>query len=223
MPSEKIWYDDPSGFFTYDNYLRVLPTQSMTTEERINSLVRFFLYLGIILALVKSDYRYLFFGITTGLISIVIYEYERKQAARVEKFLQAKDLDIVNNKVCVRSTVDNPFMNPTVVDITDNPTRPGACDLDSERIQATINKNFQARLFKDVSDVYGIMSSQRQFYTMPATTIPNDQEAFAQWLYGHGSTCKEGNGEQCWNNVNRIKTIGASDIGAAYRNASQSS
>jgi hypothetical protein len=210
MPTEQIWYDDPGNMFTYDNYFNVLPTQTMTMEERINALVRFFIYLGVILAIIRADYRYLFFGILTGLVSIVIYEYERKQLARVEKFLEKKDLDIVNNKVCVRSTVDNPFMNPTIMDVTENPTRPAACDVDSERVQATIEKNFEKRLFKDVSDLYGNMASQRQFYTVPNTQIPNDQEGFAQWCYGHGPTCKEGNGAQCFNNIARVQTLSAS-------------
>jgi hypothetical protein len=203
MPSEKIWYDEPSSLFTYDNYFTVLPTQSMTTEERINTIVRFFIYLGVFLALIKADYRYLFFGIMTGLISIIIYEFERKQLARVEKFLQKQDLDVINNKVCVRSTVENPFMNPSIADITDNPTRPQACDISNEKVQSIINKNFEERLFKDVSDLYGNMASQRQFYTVPSTTTPNDQGGFAQWLYGRGPTCKDGNGEQCYRNLNR--------------------
>ena len=209
MP-EKIWYDDPSEFIGYENYFIVLPMQTMTIEEKINALVRFFLYLGVVLALIKTDYRYIFFGIMVGLVSIVIYEYERKQLARVEKFLEEKDLDVVNNKVCVRSTVDNPFMNPTVADIVDNPTRPAACTLDNERIQGVVEKNFNERLFKDVSDLYGKTASQRQFYTMPSTTIPNNQGGFAEWCYGHGPTCKEGNGLQCANNRHKIRTIGAS-------------
>lgn len=205
--TEKIWYDDPSGFITYDNYFVVLPTQDMTTEEKINSLVRFFLYLGLVLALIKTDYRYVFFGIMVGLVSIVLYEHERKQLARVEKFLQENQLDVVNNKVCARSTVDNPFMNPTVTDIIDNPTRPAACDITNERIQDSIDMNFSERLFKDVSDLYGKTASQRQFYTVPSTTIPNNQGDFAQWCYGHGATCKEGNGFQCFNNTYRVRSM----------------
>ena len=41
--------------------------------------------------------------------------------------------------------------------------------------------------------------SSRQFYTNPSTTIPNDQEAFAKWLYYNPEkTCKEGNGLECY-------------------------
>lgn len=206
MPTERIWFDDPSNMFTYDNYFTILPTQHMTTEERINAIVRFFTYLGIMLALFKTDYRYLFFGIITGLVSVMVYEYENKQKTRVEKFLEKQDLDIINNKVCVRSTVENPFMNPSIADIVDNPTRPSACDIENDKVQYTITQNFEKRVFKDVGDIYGNMASQRQFYTVPSTTIPNDQGGFASWLYARGPTCKEGNGLQCYANIQMTKT-----------------
>ncbi len=35
------------------------------------------------------------------------------------------------------------------------------------------------------------MNSQRQFFTMPWTTIPNAQNEFAKWLYLNPKTCKE--------------------------------
>lgn len=210
MP-EKIWYDDPSEFIGYTNYFTVLPTQSMTTEEKINALVRLFIYIGIVLALIKADYRYIFFGIIVALVSIVLYEYERKQVAKVEKFLQERDLDVVNNKVCVRSTLDNPFMNPTVSDIMDNPTRPAACALENSKVRDVVEKNFNEHMFKDISDLYGKTASQRQFYTIPSTTIPNDQGGFAEWCYGHGATCKEGNGLQCVANRHKINTLGGTE------------
>jgi len=34
-------------------------------------------------------------------------------------------------------------------------------------------------------------NKQRQFCTIPSTTIPNDQESFAHWLYASPETCKE--------------------------------
>ena len=36
------------------------------------------------------------------------------------------------------------------------------------------------------------MNSQRQFYTLPSTTIPNDpNNDFGKWLYNSSQTCKE--------------------------------
>ena len=53
----------------------------------------------------------------------------------------------------------------------------------------------------DIDDIYSKYNSQRQFYTMPNTSIPNKQKEFALWLYNRGPTCKEGNGYQCFANM----------------------
>jgi hypothetical protein len=42
-----------------------------------------------------------------------------------------------------------------------------------------------------VDDLFNRNTSQRQFYTTPVTTIPNDQTGFARWLYKLPETCKE--------------------------------
>ena len=49
-------------------------------------------------------------------------------------------------------------------------------------------RNFEEQ---DVDDLFGRYNSQRQFYTMPSTTVPNDQKSFAEWLYKTPETCKE--------------------------------
>jgi len=199
--TESIWYDNLQDFITNDNYYIILPTQHMTLEEKLNAIVRFFIYLGIILSILKVDYKYLFFGIVAALLSVILYQYEKGSKARAEAFLQSKNMDIVDNRVCARSTVDNPFMNPTIADITDNPDRPAACIIENDEVLNKVETNFEARLFRDVGDLYGNQSSQRQYYTMPSTTIPNDQTSFAQWCYGTGPSCKDGNGFQCYNNL----------------------
>ena len=207
---EKIWYEDPGNFITYRNYLTILPTQEMTTEEKLNALVRFFLYLGCALALIRADYRYLFFGIIVAVMSIPLYQNEMNQLEKVEKFLEAKDLDVVNNKVCTRSTIDNPFMNPSIADYKYYPSRPAACDNDNPKVQKTMTKNFYSRLFRDSDDLYDQEGSARQFYTVPGSTIPNDQGTFAEWCYGHGATCRQGAGDQCYNNQYFVTTLGGS-------------
>ena len=206
---EKIWYEDLPGMFTYANYYTILPTQDMTMQEKLNAIVRFFVYLGLLLALVHGDYKYMMLGIVAAIVSVAINMFETKKRATAEKFLEKNELEIVDNKVCARSTVDNPFMNMSIADITLNPDHPEACSLDNEQVKAKIEKNFNARLFRDVSDLYGKYASQRQFYTMPVTTITNDQSAVGRWLYGTKPSCKEPQGgTQCWNNIAELSVRG---------------
>lgn len=195
---DKIWYEDISGMFTYANYYTVLPTQDMTMQEKLNAIVRFFVYLGVLLALVRGDYRYIMLGIVAAVITVVINEYEVKKRVGNEKFLEQKQLDIVDNKVCARSTVDNPFMNMSIADISLNPDHPEACSLENPQVKSRIDKNFYTHMFRDVNDIYGKNASERQFYTMPVTTITNDQSGFSKWIHGTKPSCKEPKGgEQC--------------------------
>ena len=85
---------------------------------------------------------------------------------------------------------DNPFMNINL--ITSNRTQNSApLSYNKPGLQAEIDEKFNHDLFRDVSSVYGKRNSQRQFYTVPSTTIPNNQTSFAKWLYNTGPTCKE--------------------------------
>lgn len=202
MSREKIWYDDVGGAFAESNYLSVVPREGMTLEEKLNAVVRFLAYFGLLLAALKMDARFFFFGIVAAGASVLVYEQQRADRAEAEKFLEAENLDLVDQKVCARSTLDNPFMNLSVADYG-KPNRPQACDVDNPRVKRAIEANFSARLFKDVGDLYGTMSSQREFYTVPVTTIPNDAVSFAEWLYGQGKSCKEGNGTKCYGNQYR--------------------
>lgn len=190
-----IWYEDLKSFLTKDNYMQILPMSTMTLEEKLNALVRLFLYFGVIMALIKADSRYLFFGIIAGMLSIIIYSIETKHKQHSERFLEERKLDIVDNKVCSRTTIDNPFMNPSIIDIAENPRHPAACSHDNPLVKEKVEDNYNARLFRDSGDLFDRMSGQRQFYTVPATTIPNDQEGFAKWVYQPPTTCKEKNGE----------------------------
>lgn len=187
--AEKIWYDDIAGFISAQTYHVILPTDGMSLEEKLNAVVRFFAYLGVLLALLRNDYRYLFLGIIAALLSIVLYRFEDMQRVHAERFLHEQDLTVVDNRVCVRSTVDNPMMNPTIVDISDS--KPPACPLDNEEVSKTVNDNLASRLWKDAGDIFDRTASQRQFYTVSSTVIPNDQGGLASWLYGASASRKE--------------------------------
>ena len=134
------------------------------------------------------------------IISILIYLFQKKNILNNEKFLNKKNLDIVDNKVCVKPSINNPFMNPTIIDIVDSPNKIAACTANNY-ILNSINDKFYSRIFREAGDIYGKFSSERQYYTVPSTTIPNDQTSFAEWLYKTPPTCKENNGNQCYMNL----------------------
>jgi hypothetical protein len=102
--------------------------------------------------------------------------------------------DILNIRHCVKPSSGNPFMNPLVFD---SRLRDASCDAVKPENQLQIEKEYNKYCIKDISDIWNHNSGRRQFYTVASTTYPNDQGAFANWLYKVPPTCKEGNGAQC--------------------------
>jgi hypothetical protein len=192
-----IWYNDLNELIKPV----LIPTESMTFEDKLNTIIRLILFTGIISAFIFNDSRYILFIIIMLVISIIIYNFHNNKIAISEKFLEEKNIDIIDNKICTKPTIENPFMNPNINDITYNSDRPEACSIDNAKVSELISDKFYARVFRQAGDIYGTMSSERQFYTVPSTSIPNDQTSYAEWLYKTGKSCKENNGEQCYNNL----------------------
>lgn len=104
-----------------------------------------------------------------------------------KKYTYDKYIEYTKN-TCRKPTPDNPFMNPTVNDF-DLEFQPEACNVDDEDISDQITNSFNEGLFRDVSDVFEIENSQRQFYTVPNMNPP-DTIQFANWLYKSENICK---------------------------------
>ena len=87
----------------------------------------------------------------------------------------------------------NPFMNVLVDEIKYNPTRAPAASVLDPSIHMGLDDFFKTQFVNDPTDVFGRSQSQRQFYTTPSTSVPNDQDSYQNWLYKiPGKTCKEG-------------------------------
>jgi len=92
----------------------------------------------------------------------------------------------------------NPFMNVLIDEIKYNPKKPEAASVEAPVVKATLDDFFRVNWFSDPTDVFGKSQSQRQFITMPSTTIPSDRESYQNWLYKiPGKTCKEGGRNAC--------------------------
>ena len=94
----------------------LIPDINMTFEEKLNSIIRGLLFLGIIFTLVFNDSKYILFVLIIMIISIIIYNYQYDKNKQIEKYLNENNLDIINNKKCIKPTKANPFMNPNILD-----------------------------------------------------------------------------------------------------------
>jgi hypothetical protein len=105
-------------------------------------------------------------------------------------------------------------MNVLLDEIMHNPARGAAISVMDPATKVQLDDFFRTDFASDPTDVFGKTQSQRQFITMPSTSIPNDQASYQNWLYKiPGKTCKEGGRDACmpgtdggalpWLNVNR--------------------
>lgn len=191
LTSDKFWLDDFGVLYRNNNYYKIIPTKSMSKIEVLNSLTRFFIYLTVLYLLFAREVTYIYIPVI-GIIMVLILYFIQKNDVLDQKKEQICRQDKCNQiSVCQRPTADNPFMNVTMADLMDNKQRPPGCISTDKTIKREIDINFNRNLFKDVDDVFNRGYSQRQFYTMPSTTIPNNQTDFANWLYKMPETCKE--------------------------------
>jgi len=133
---------------------------------------------------------------------------ESEKEQMVEQFVQPLYKEQDWKKAPIQPTADNPFMNFNI--FTDPMNKPAApLSYGSPSLQAEIEKQYQKDLYRDVGDLYNKSNGQREFYTTPSTTFPNDQTSFARWCYSSPPTCKE-EGIRCvpydTNPVNPIST-----------------
>jgi hypothetical protein len=223
---ENYWFQDLSNsLFNLDFALRIFPNTNMTYPEKINSMVRLSIYIGLILALFYANYLFLYIPIIVMIMTYLLYifrinelESERQKAGPNAKLnslsssqlnnLTKKNMsgmggmggkadsfeNMLNIKRCSKPSELNPFMNPLVFD---SRKRDASCDPVKADNQFQIENEYNKYCIKDVSDIFNHNSGRRQFYTVASTTYPNNQAAFANWLYKTPPTCKEGNGAQC--------------------------
>lgn len=195
--SDPFWMNDFAILFRQDRLHHFFPTYEMTFIEKLNAITRLAIYLGVALYIVSQNYNWLYISILVPIFSIFLF---KTQQDNLETYLNQVGEDSIENtinenelmqKPSITPTVNNPFMNANL--ITDDRTRaPATPSWNNEELKKEIEDKFNYNLYRDAGDLYGRNNSQREFYTMPATTIPNDQTAFAKWLYSTPSaTCKE--------------------------------
>lgn len=191
---DPFWYNDFQILFQKDKLQYFFPTYTMTLIEKMNAIVRLSIYLGIVLYIVSKKYQYLYIPIIVSSLTLFIYFNQKNN---MELFFNSYDstLNNLNKQVLeqpssIKPTTNNPFMNINL--ITDPKTQPPAQESwDNQNVKEDIEEKFNVNLYKDVSDLFGKSNSQRQYYTMPSTTIPNNQTEFAKWCFNTGPTCKE--------------------------------
>ena len=201
--TEKLWVNDYKILFNNDNYYKIIPSNTMTLNEKLNSITRFSIIFSIIMFILSKNYLYLYIFVIVFII-IYLLNLFNKETFNLENNNHNNEhngkSDNVTNVECQSPNKENPLMN---VLLTDNfKEKKEACDVEDENVMEEITHNLNKNnpnLF-DVNSIYNKMS-EYNFYSMPNTKVPNDQTAFANWLYNSPNECKKNyeNKKSCLN------------------------
>ena len=131
-------------------------------------------------------------------------------------YLESENIQI-SDEVFDEPTPENPFSNVMMTDYDYNPDKKPAPPAFTKNVNEQILEDAKQlvvksnpdqpdiadKLFKDLGEQYVFEQSLRPFHSNPSTTIPNDQQAFAEFCYGSMVSCKEGNPFACARNMTR--------------------
>ena len=187
------------------NVFEVIPSQKMTYDEKLNAISRLVIYLSIIGFLFTFSITYLFMGIIT-LVGIYFYKKKFKESFSgktktvtfneiKEEYYPIKPTNPLGNVLVSDYSQDPtrkeapPSFNPEVVEMIDKKTKEGIQEID--------NGLDVKQIFTGLGNNFEFDGMMRQFYSMPSTSIPNDQQAYGNFLYGEMSSCKDGDPINC--------------------------
>ena len=202
-----IWYDDPKILLS--DMSAFFPHRNMSFSEKMNALMRFAIYFGIVMSVAQGTPSGIYF-----IMAVVVFTYICGRS------LSSSESDIVledplrtpvnlndpnpgsagaavtppymtpalktaisaQKESCYKPTQHNPFGNYDLINgPIQHPHREPACYHGD--VADDIDQHFNYNLHKDVDMLWNKNNSQRQYYTVANTQIINDQTAFAKALY----------------------------------------
>jgi len=163
------WYDDPTILFSRTSWYVFVPQATMSVKASLNAVVRFSVYLSVLLAATSRDVWYLLLIPLVMGVTIILESLFPKAARMREGFQAGTAVSGYEGTERTMPTDDNPFMNPTLVDINSNPNRPPAADVTDvavrDKVMASVAQT--SNLYMDTTDAFDLVQSQRNFYTVP--------------------------------------------------------
>jgi len=207
--SNTFWLNNPAILLNKKHISEIWPLSTLNFEDKLNALTRLIILLTILGYLATRSMKIVVTAIITVVVVVIIYKSRKHQDIK-KKAGENVAKEGFTNPALYQETRDsfttptkaNPLMNVLLPEIKYNPKRKPAAPSFNSAVEKEINEKAgnvgpDPRLFLDLGDSLSFENSMRSFHPTANTKIPNDQTAFAQYLYGNMPSCKEGNGLQC--------------------------
>jgi hypothetical protein len=220
--STPFWFKDISILYDKNYLMEIIPKKEYDFNRKLNAVVRFTIYYGILLYIFKQDKNILCLPFITVVITVYLHKTSKddKQDDNFKGLMNTKGstnlseidmmIDEINTDVYRIPEIDNPMMNQNTFDLYEN--KKAIPTYNNPGVKRKVEETLDSQVFKDSNDLFNRRNSQRQWYTMPNTEAMNKQTEFAKWCYMTPPTCKEGNGLQCANNLHNRLNRNSADV-----------
>lgn len=215
----KFWGENPNALFDQETILEFFPIGQMSYNQKLNAVTRLVILLILVFYFIFRSIRAVIIGVLT-LAAIWLLHYTQQKPKKKVRFKEGFESEVANDylkdkmlptDIFAETTKENPLQNVLITDYANASAKkpaPAAYNPTTQRDVLTHTKSMiddinpeqpkiSEKLFRSLEDNLAFEQSMRPFYSNPATTIPNDQGAFADFCYGSMVSCKEGNPFAC--------------------------
>ena len=222
-----VWLKDPKILFNKKQINIIWPKKGFSPEEKLNAITRLIVLLVLLGYLITNNWKIILLGVIALAIFVFLYNTRNNNKKKTisEKF-GLKGKEAFTNPDTYKKykgeftnpTENNPVMNVLLPEIKYDPKRKPAAPAYNPVVGKQINNSTKEfvdeslggndvnkKLFASLGDSFEFeVGAMNRFYANPSTTIPNDQEGFAEFCYGNMISCKDGNDLACARNAPRI-------------------
>jgi hypothetical protein len=196
----------------YQEMFEIFPTNKMSFERKVYAIIRLVVLVSIIGFLITQSFTFLVAGVVTVCAIVVLYYYQYNKEKYFQKNMEngapvvegfeeintEQEMDALIEEDYVPTAKTNPLSNVLLTEYTEDPLRkpappafnPVVADTVTTAIKDTVQDinstivDTNTQLFGGLYDKFNLDQSNRSFYSTAITTIPNDQGAYASFLYG---------------------------------------
>ena len=184
---DPFWKEEISVLYNKERLTEFIPTLDMSVSERLNAIVRFSIYLSIILILMQNQIWPLYITVFSFAITLFIDSNRDK--------INDSGVFAGEDRTCVLPSDNNPFMNPLQFENAED--KPPACNAEAgfgeHAVGDIVDEKFYKGLYQNSFDFMEKNNSQREFYTVPGPPRHPTAEArhnYQMSLYGNANSCK---------------------------------
>lgn len=183
---------DPKDIFRSSELLQFWPSATQSARERVSATTRFVLYAACIVYVITRDARVFALGVVVLAVLYYLWTSNMVSDGKLRSTIGDGRAASIFRPDVTLPTVENSMGNVLMTDYVDNPDRPSAAWYPSMRTQVQ-------QAWSQIHPFERQRDAERNFYTMPSSTIPNDQTGFAQAAYGKpfSPKCHDQGGAAC--------------------------